>query len=270
MRRVLLVIEDYNELVFLETLLRKMGLDVLSIQNDGAVSEKILEFRPEMIVATARGRRVNGLKLGPKLKRQRGLPHLLLLAQGAVSNEEVAAAQADAVVPSPLQPREFVSRMAKVAGLDVASFVEKFDKLGMFDTEAVAAGKSQSRPGVPANKPDEDTQLVHWKEGRRLDTAIAEKLAEKKAKKPQSFWRPCPSPLKRHCLVSWLSSKPKNFDVERVILTSSTSIENAKSSSRPSTPTGPSRARPNPRSDLSKELAVRPKWPLPWRQLLKE
>lgn len=211
MRRVLLVIEDYNELVFLETLLRKMGLDVLSIQNDGAVSEKILEFRPEMIVATARGRRVNGLKLGPKLKRQRGLPHLLLLAQGAVSNEEVAAAQADAVVPSPLQPREFVSRMAKVAGLDVASFVEKFDKLGMFDTEAVAAGKSQSRPGVPANKPDEDTQLVHWKEGRRLDTAIAEKLAEKKAKKTAELLAALPEPAQKALPRKLVVEQTKEF-----------------------------------------------------------
>jgi DNA-binding response OmpR family regulator len=208
MRRVLLVIEDYSELVFLETLLRKLGLDVLSIQNDGAVSEKILEFRPELIVATARGRRVNGLKLGPKLKRQRGLPHFILLAQGPVSNEELTAAQADAVLPSPMQPREFVSRMATVVGLDLAAFQEKFDKLGLFDTETATSDKGLSKSNASAGKSEEPSKLIHWKEGRRLDVAVAEKLAEKKAKKTAELLAALPAPAQQ--------SLPRKRVVEQV------------------------------------------------------
>ena len=47
----MLVIDDFNEMVGLETLFRRLGFDVLSFGREMAVAEGILGFPPDLVVA---------------------------------------------------------------------------------------------------------------------------------------------------------------------------------------------------------------------------
>jgi CheY-like chemotaxis protein len=130
MRRVLLVLEDYNELLFLETLLKKLGFDVESIRNEVSLSEKIMGFAPDLIVATGDGHKINGTRVAQKIKKRVGQTRLLLifprqkLQQGAT--ETFAA---DGVIESPLNPRSIITSICQLTGVSPDSIMIKFEKL---------------------------------------------------------------------------------------------------------------------------------------------
>ena len=50
MKRVLVVVEDYNEMVFCETVLKKVGFDTQGMQRLVGLDEILLSFRPEGVL----------------------------------------------------------------------------------------------------------------------------------------------------------------------------------------------------------------------------
>src|SRR5690349_13572803 len=107
MRKVLVAVEDYSELVFLETLFKKVGLDVEGVQNDVAIPEKILGFSPDLIILSSYGTRVNPVRLLPKVKRKGGFPRIIILYQKARpgTEKDLKSFAVDAMLDSPVHPR---------------------------------------------------------------------------------------------------------------------------------------------------------------------
>lgn len=158
MRRILLVIDDFNELVELETLFRRLGFDVLSLGREMHVPEALLGFPPDLVVATGRGRHVDGLKLAPKLHyggSQR--PKLVVLLKaakeaGAVATDrDLSYADVDAVIETPFEPRGALKVVAHLLGLASEPLLEKYAKIvsaRLFEPEQVRIIKHQM-PSVP-------------------------------------------------------------------------------------------------------------------------
>jgi DNA-binding response OmpR family regulator len=69
MRKVMLVIDEIQQLVGLETFMRRLGFDVLSLSKDALVPDALLGFQPEIVIASQQGRNVDGLKLSKRLKK---------------------------------------------------------------------------------------------------------------------------------------------------------------------------------------------------------
>src|SRR3954467_784956 len=91
MLRVLMVLEDYGELMFLQTVLKKIGFDVDAIQNARSFSDSVLRMNPDILVMTGHGKRVKGLELSRSLRRVRGLPHTILIhAPGTPAEQDTS------------------------------------------------------------------------------------------------------------------------------------------------------------------------------------
>ncbi|MGE0527586.1 MAG: hypothetical protein AB7G93_16000 [Bdellovibrionales bacterium] len=161
MLRVLMVLEDYGEMVFLQTVLKKVGFDVDAIQNPRLFNDSLLTMNPEVLVMTANGRRVRGYDLSRTLKRVRGLPHIVLIrghGQPELTDPEVGA-----WLESPVNPLDLLNAIADFCGLNKEVLAEKFSKLQMHEPssedtrilkmDAPAGETMQKSPDFGGDKP---------------------------------------------------------------------------------------------------------------------
>ena len=134
----MLVIDDFNEMVGLETLFRRLGFDVLSFGREMAVSEGILGFPPDLVVAVGRGRHVNGFNLAPKIRYGNTRPKLVVLVpqnekrsaeRAAEDAAEDAQSDVDAIIETPFDPREALSVVAQLLNLEPDPILEKYGKI---------------------------------------------------------------------------------------------------------------------------------------------
>lgn len=132
--RILMVLEDYGELMFLQTVLKKMGFDVDAIQNPRSFNDSVLRMNPDVLVMTAHGKKVNGVELSKSVKRVRGLPHLVLItAPGALKNADHAH-----YLESPVGAMELLNKIAEIGQLDKEVLADKFSKLKLQEAGAEA------------------------------------------------------------------------------------------------------------------------------------
>lgn len=130
MRKILLVIEEFNELVGLETLFRRLGFDVLSLGRDNTVTETVLGFPPDLVIATARSRSVSGLKLKAKMRTGARTKLVLLVRSGdVVTPEEISRGEVDALIDAPFEPRSALKVVAKLLQLPPEPLFEKYQKI---------------------------------------------------------------------------------------------------------------------------------------------
>ncbi|MBX3021929.1 MAG: hypothetical protein KF799_09660 [Bdellovibrionales bacterium] len=132
MLRVLMVLEDYGELMFLQTVLKKMGFDVDAIQNPRSFQDSLLRMNPDVLVMTAHGKRVKGIELVKTIKKLRGLPRVLLLKNAGHPPEEEP--DVDMWKDSPLGAQDLLNALADLCTLDKNILQEKFGKLQMQET----------------------------------------------------------------------------------------------------------------------------------------
>jgi CheY-like chemotaxis protein len=104
MPRILLILDDYNEMLYLQTLLKKLGFDVDSLTSTRNISDAILSFNPKFLIMTALGKKVNGIELSKEITKRSGIPRLILLKPIAQSfaNGELSASIIDKVMETPV------------------------------------------------------------------------------------------------------------------------------------------------------------------------
>lgn len=61
MGRVLLVVEDYSQLVLIEGTLKKIGMDVLGLKTEHSLENHLMTFSPDLIFLTAFGKKSEGI-----------------------------------------------------------------------------------------------------------------------------------------------------------------------------------------------------------------
>ncbi len=176
MKRILLVVDDYGELLFLQTLLKKLGFDVDGIQNERSFEDSVLNLNPDMIIATAKGKRVNGLELAEGIRKVRGLPNVILLANGAMWDRlnGLQMNSVDGVLQSPVGANKLLGMIADIFALDKPALLEKYRKLKANlspDQEADAqilkrAIQAAEDGGVPGNIIKPSTMTSEQREKR--------------------------------------------------------------------------------------------------------
>ncbi len=131
MVRVLLLVDDYRELVFLQTLLKKTGFDVDGTQNGSKYEELKLTLNPELIIASSKGKTINGLKLAEDLKKHNNLPRFILIAPHKMAQkvQGLKLKNVDGIIDSPIDAKKLLVTIARVAELDSEALVQKFNKM---------------------------------------------------------------------------------------------------------------------------------------------
>jgi response regulator RpfG family c-di-GMP phosphodiesterase len=131
MQRVLLVVDDYRELVFLQTLLKKMGFDVDGTQNLKKYEDLKLALNPDLIIASSKGKAINGLKMAEELKRPQGIPKFILIVPHKMAQKVfgLQLKNVDGSIDSPIDAKKLLTTVAKVMGIDADPLIEKYNKM---------------------------------------------------------------------------------------------------------------------------------------------
>ncbi len=166
MLRVLMVLEDYGELMFLQTVLKKIGFDVDSTQNTRMVGDALLSLNPEVVVMTAAGKRIRGLDIAGTIKKIRGFPKIILIRSTSLTFDPTSNPAVDGWLDSPVGAPDLLAKIAELAGLDNQSLQDKLLKLRVQDgddgTEGVRIFKSDpEKPDIfvpPSAPPHTEAQ----------------------------------------------------------------------------------------------------------------
>ncbi|MCB0412401.1 MAG: hypothetical protein KDD22_07740 [Bdellovibrionales bacterium] len=130
MLRVLLALEDYTELLYLQTLLRKIGLDVDGVQNERAFEDVRLGLNPDVILISARGRKLDGIQMASKLQKVRGAPKVaLLFASQREAGDYSLTSGVNAYLTGPVDPQKVLSLLAELGNIDGETLLEKYRKI---------------------------------------------------------------------------------------------------------------------------------------------
>ncbi len=131
MRRILLVIDDYREMMILQTLLKKLGFDAVAVQNDHQATEQMLVLRPEVVVADFVGSRIHALDLAKRMRRINNLPRFAVILPENIDlpDEQMQGAIIDAVVKRPFTEEIVLRMLAYLGELDVGQLLAKYHRL---------------------------------------------------------------------------------------------------------------------------------------------
>ncbi len=144
MRRILLVIENLNEMLFIEGLLKKLGFDVESIRNEAAISEKIIAFGPDMVIETGVGQRLDGGRIAARVKKQGNIRLLLLFPHSKLQDKRFLESYlADGAIETPVNPRSLIKAICQFTGIDKEKILKKFDKLSIAQNASPEAATLQ-------------------------------------------------------------------------------------------------------------------------------
>lgn len=131
MRKVMLVIDDYQEMVAIENLLRRLGFDVLSLGKDILINDALYRFQPEIVIATSKGRSVDGYKVAERMKKLFPRPRVALTYSGGIPPALTPKSKmnVDGLIATPIQPSNLIKLVARLGDLDFEPLLEKFQKI---------------------------------------------------------------------------------------------------------------------------------------------
>ena len=170
MRKVMLVIDDFKELVHLESLLRRIGFDVLSLGKDILVNDALLRFQPDLVIASAKGRAVDGIKLSQRMKKLSPAPRIALAYQAGnpPTLPQEAQGAVDALIETPVHPLTVIKVLSQLMATPAEPLLAKYEKIagkGATEIRESAAEKKMKSDAAPVfvhgNKEGETKQSRH-------------------------------------------------------------------------------------------------------------
>lgn len=131
MLRVLLAVEDFGEMVYLQILLSKIGFDVGTVKNPKVLTDSLYKMNPDMVLLTARRKRVIGIELSKQTKKVVPKCKIILLAPPQIRDRltKTELMHAEAVLETPVNPPALLEMIARLSNLNVDTLMEKYKKM---------------------------------------------------------------------------------------------------------------------------------------------
>lgn len=130
-RKILLVYDDYAEMIRTQTDLMKVGFDVVGIVNEALLSDQLITFNPELVITAGRGGKVSAVSVAQRLKenpRFNAKVVILLPATQRPTTEELAKIRMDSLLEFPPPMGRLLQTLARLCKLDAEPLIEKFTK----------------------------------------------------------------------------------------------------------------------------------------------
>lgn len=189
--KILLVYEEYSEMMNTQALLQKVGFDVLGISTEYTLGENVLSFNPDVVVAFGRAGKVTTTGVGRRLRemtRWQGKVILILPLGYKPTPQDFAKVRADMLLEAPCPPLRLMQTLAKMMGLDEALLQERLAK-----------------HGTELGRTDEATEAMGGNGGENPDSLLVIGGEQEKDEGPQFVTGPLDQPL---------SDKPRfSFDI---------------------------------------------------------
>ncbi|MEN0058953.1 MAG: hypothetical protein AAGB31_08970 [Bdellovibrio sp.] len=131
MSKILLVYEDYADLMAVESALKKVGFDVLGLSSEYSVAEQVLAFNPELVIGSGRGGKVSSLGVGKRLKemsRWQGKAILIFPAHFHPEAQDLIRIRVDMVLEAPVPLVRLVQIVGRVLGVDESVLLERYNR----------------------------------------------------------------------------------------------------------------------------------------------
>jgi hypothetical protein len=192
MSKVLLVYEDYADLMNVDTTLKRVGYDVLAISSEYSMADQMLGFNPDVVVGAGRGGKVTTLGVGKRLKemtRWPGKAILIFPANFKPAPQDLLKLRVDMILESPVPAMRLVLVIARLLGQDENLILDRLNKMAMdssnkanviggsggmrsnTDGEAVfVKGGPEDEDGDTSERVEEDS------EHRRVEFRFGEKM----------------------------------------------------------------------------------------------
>ena len=132
MLRILLVIEDVTQMNSLKVVLSKLGCIVETQGVELGLKDRILGFRPEVVVTAGQGKKINPLTVTQKVRETKKEIKMLLLLGKEMSFtlNELAEHKFDAFIESPVDPLKLITTLNQFnKGKNNIDLVEKYHKI---------------------------------------------------------------------------------------------------------------------------------------------
>lgn len=142
---MLLIIEDYSEVTFLQTMLMKLGFRVDSVNKQNRVGNSLMLFQPQVIITTAKGRAINGLKLVLDFRKKYPQMHYVFIKHKGQDfvDKLVQDGLIAGALETPIDPRQLIKILCEVAQLNPEDLLEKYQKFTQ-KTEDLQIRQSES------------------------------------------------------------------------------------------------------------------------------
>lgn len=178
MNKILLVYEDYADLMNVESTLKKVGFDVIGLTNEYTVAEQVLAFNPDLVIGSGRGGKVSSLGVGKRLKemhRWQGKSVLIFQPNIKPDPQDLIRIRVDMVLEAPVPALRLMQVAAKLLGHDESVLQARLNK----GAAEAPGGKSFSLGTLTAagGKFNTDSEAIYIK-GRTEDV---ERNAEERA-----------------------------------------------------------------------------------------
>jgi hypothetical protein len=150
MKRILIITDDFNEMTFLETLLKKIGFDTLGIQSANQAQEQAMIMNPDMLILAETLRGQSSHTLLENIMGFRPNMFVLLLKKDVNAPSRHVPEFVNKAIKTPIDPLDLIRSICGVAKLKEDQFIEKYSKLGLFKGDMVndsikVTGKVDSR-----------------------------------------------------------------------------------------------------------------------------
>ncbi len=126
MNRVLLLIDDYSELTFIQIILKKLGFDVDVMQNAHTLSDRIISFNPNLLILTENSKRYATESILNSTRLQK--PDLNFILIKAKFNGAETLSKEIRRIGSPILPIALIKATSQSCNIPHAGLIEKFKK----------------------------------------------------------------------------------------------------------------------------------------------
>ncbi|KYG67731.1 hypothetical protein AZI87_00135 [Bdellovibrio bacteriovorus] len=189
MNKILLVYEDYADLMSVEATLKKVGFDVIGLSSEYSIAEQMLAFNPDLVVGNGKGGKVSSLGVGKRLKemtRWQGKSVLIFPANFKPNPQELIRIRVDMILEAPVAPLRLVQVIGKILGHDEAVLLERLNKAMHVESPQKAGGNS-----IVGGKAGTENEAIYVKgvvpEGAEEGTGDASLQSERIHEESQQF-----------------------------------------------------------------------------------
>lgn len=131
--------DDYNEGLRVETILRKVGFDVVSLGSEASLDKELLAFHPEVVIAAGQTSQLSSVSIGAKLKKHRTFTGSVILGfpEGfKVAPEDLLKIRVDQILVFPFDISKLIEALGATLNIESQPLL---DKLKRFATEVPEA-----------------------------------------------------------------------------------------------------------------------------------
>ncbi len=163
----MLILEEAKETHLLESMLRKLKFDVEVVKTTVALQDKFLQFRPDLAIVTAKGKKINGIDIARKVNAKNEITKFILAISPnfKIKPQEFGGLQVAGFLETPINPAKVLELISQIGKLDLQALKETLiSKSAEAASAANAANANKESTFVKSKeKPAEDGKWIRSK-----------------------------------------------------------------------------------------------------------